>query len=82
MLFAFLVVLPSVSESTHAEGDEPDEGISVIASSDISINLLSSDDGYYKIAKDSITVSTSSENGYTLFIATDSPDHQILYLNG
>ncbi len=82
MLFAFAIMLPVVSESTHAEGDEPEEGISVFASSDISVNLLSKDEGYYKIFKDSIKVSTSSENGYTLSIATDSADHQTLYLNG
>ena len=82
MLFAYLVMFPVVPESTHAEGDESEDGISVIASSDISINLLSKDEGYYKIFKDTITVSTSSENGYTLSIATDSADHQTLYLNG
>ncbi|MDO4760233.1 MAG: BspA family leucine-rich repeat surface protein [Candidatus Saccharibacteria bacterium] len=82
MLFVAAIMLPAVSESTHAEGDEPEEGISIVASSDISVNLLSKDEGYYKIFKDSIKVSTGSENGYTLSIATDSADHQTLYLNG
>lgn len=82
MLFGFVVILPAVPASTYAEGDVPEEGISVVASSDISVNLLSKDEGYYKIFKDSIKVSTSSENGYTLSIATDSADHQTLYLNG
>ena len=82
LLFAFFAMFPIVAETTHAEGDEPDDGITVVASSDISVNLLSMDDGYYKIFKDAITVSTSSENGYTLSVATDSADHQTLYLNG
>lgn len=82
MLFVAAIILPAVSESTRAEGDVPEEGISIVASSDISVNLLSKDEGYYKIFKDSIKVSTSSENGYTLSIATDSADHQTLYLNG
>ncbi|MBR6532781.1 BspA family leucine-rich repeat surface protein [Candidatus Saccharibacteria bacterium] len=82
ILFAAAIVFPVVPVNTHAEGDEPEEGISVVASSDISVNLLSKDEGYYKIFKDSIKVSTSSENGYTLSIATDGADHQTLYLNG
>ena len=82
MLFGFVVILPAVPASTYAEGDNPEDGISIVASSDIKINLVSKNDGYYKIAKDTITVSTSAVNGYTLSLATDSPDHQALYLNG
>lgn len=82
LLFAFFVLFPIVAETTHAEGDEPDDGITVVANNNIEINLLSTDEGYYKIAKDTVTVSTGSEYGYTLYLSTDSAAHQSIYLNG
>ncbi|MDO4759782.1 MAG: BspA family leucine-rich repeat surface protein [Candidatus Saccharibacteria bacterium] len=81
MLFAFAIMLPVVSESTHAEGDEPEEGISITISDPVSANLVLFDEGDYKIAKDTVQVSSSAPYGYELFLSTDSEEHQSIYLN-
>ncbi len=82
MLFAFAIVLPAVPASTYAEGDTPNEGITIVISPEINASLISSENGDYKIVKDTVTIGTDALNGYTLYISTDTPDHQTLYLNG
>ena len=82
MLFATAIMLPVVPESTHAEGDEQIEGTYIITSPNVEVTLLSKDDGYYKIFKDTITAGTDCYGGYTLYISTDTQEHQTLYLNG
>ena len=82
MLFGFLVILPTAPEKTFAEGDDPNEGIVITISPEINANLISSENGDYKIVKDTVTVGTDALNGYTLYISTDTPEHQTLYLNG
>ena len=82
ILFAFAIILPVVPESTHAEGDDPNEGITITISPEINANLISSENGDYKIVKDTVTIGTDALNGYTLYISTDTPNHQTLYLNG
>ncbi len=81
MLFAFAIMLPVVSESTHAEGDEPEGGISITISDPVSANLVLFDEGDYKIAKDTVHVSSSAPYGYELYLSTDSEEHQSIYLN-
>ena len=81
ILFAFLTMFPSVSNSTHAEGDAPDEGISIVVSDSISADLTLFDEGDYGIAKDTVSVSSSAAYGYELFLTTDSEAHQSIYLN-
>lgn len=81
LLFAYFVMFPSVISSTHAEGDEPDDGISIVVSDSISANVTLFDEGDYKIAKDTVTVSSSAPYGYELFLTTDSEEHQSIYLN-
>ena len=81
LLFAFSIILPTVSESTHAEGDEPDDGISILVSDSISANVTLFNEGDYKIAKDTVAVSSSAPYGYELFLSTDSEAHQSIYLN-
>ena len=80
-LFGLLAAFPAVSESTLAEGDEPDEGISIVVSDSISANVTLFDEGDYKIAKDTVMVSSSAPYGYELFLTTDSEAHQSIYLN-
>ena len=75
MLFAFAIMLPVVSESTHAEGDVPEEGISITISDPVSANLVLFDEGDYKIAKDTVHVSSSAPYGYELYLSTDSEEH-------
>lgn len=82
MLFGFAIILPAVPEKTHAEGDSPNEGIIITISPEINASLLSSENGDYKIVKDTVTIGTDALNGYTLYISTDTPQHQTLYLNG
>lgn len=82
MLFAFLIILPQVETNSHAEGEATDEGIVIVFSPEIDVSLKSSDDGYYKIVKDTVEISTSSQNGYTLYLSTDTAEHQDIYLNG
>ncbi len=81
MLFAFAIMLPAVSESTHAEGDEPEEGVSITISDPVSANLVLFNEGDYKIAKDTVHVSSSAPYGYELYLSTDSEEHQSIYLN-
>ncbi len=82
ILFAFLIMLPQVETNSHAEGETTDEGIVIVFSPEIDVSLKSSDDGYYKIVKDTVEISTSSQNGYTLYLSTDTAEHQDIYLNG
>ena len=82
MLFGFVVILPAVPEKTFAEGDDPNEGIVITISPEINASLISSENGDYKIVKDTVTISTDALNGYTLYVSTDTPQHQTLYLNG
>ncbi|MBR6532779.1 BspA family leucine-rich repeat surface protein [Candidatus Saccharibacteria bacterium] len=81
MLFAAAIMFPVVSESTHAEGDVPEEGISITISDPVSANLVLFDEGDYKIAKDTVQVSSSAPYGYELYLSTDSEEHQSIYLN-
>ena len=80
-LFGFLIVSPLISESTHAEGDEPDDGITITVNGEVDANLVLFDEGDYKIAKDTVSVSSSAAYGYELFLTTDSEAHQSIYLN-
>ena len=80
-LFGFLIVSPLISESTHAEGDEPDNGITITVNGEVDANLVLFDEGDYKIAKDTVSVSSSAPYGYELFLTTDSEAHQSIYLN-
>lgn len=81
ILFAFAIILPMASESAQAEGDEPEEGISITISDPVSANLVLFDEGDYKIAKDTVHVSSSAPYGYELYLSTDSEEHQSIYLN-
>ena len=80
-LFGFLIVSPLISKSTHAEGDEPDDGITITVNGEVDANLVLFDEGDYKIAKDTVSVSSSAPYGYELFLTTDSEAHQSIYLN-
>ena len=80
-LFAGLMLFPTINETTHAEGDEPDDGISIVVSDSISADVTLYDEGDYKIAKDTVTVSSSAPYGYELFLTADSEAHQSIYLN-
>ena len=82
ILFGFAIILPTVPEKTHAEGDSPNEGIIITISPEINASLISSENGDYKIIKDTVTVGTDALNGYTLYISTDTAEHQTLYLDG
>ena len=81
MLFAAAIMFPVVSESTHAEGDVPEDGISITVSDSVSANVVLFDEGDYKIAKDTVHVSSSAPYGYELYLSTDSEEHQSIYLN-
>ena len=81
VLFAGLTLFPTISESTHAEGDEPDDGITITVNGEVDANLVLFDEGDYKIAKDTVSVSSSAPYGYELFLTTDSEAHQSIYLN-
>ena len=81
MLFGFAVILPVVSEKTFAEGDDPEDGISITVSDSVAAKLILFDEGDYKIAKDTVSVSSSAPYGYELFLSTDSEEHQSIYLN-
>ena len=80
-LFAGLILFPAISDSTHAEGDAPDDGITIVVSDSISANITLFDEGDYKIAKDTVSVSSSAAYGYELFLTTDSEEHQAIYPN-
>ncbi len=82
MLFAFLVILPVVPESTHADEDEPAAGISISVSDSLSIKALLKEGGDFKISKTTVSVSTSAAYGYELYLGTDSEAHQTLYPDG
>ncbi|MBR6532192.1 BspA family leucine-rich repeat surface protein [Candidatus Saccharibacteria bacterium] len=75
------MLFPTINETTHAEGDEPDDGIAITVNNEVSANLVLFDEGDYKIAKDTVTVSSSAPYGYELFLTTDSEAHQSIYLN-
>ena len=80
-LFAGLMLFPTITETTHAEGDEPDDGITITVNGEVDANLVLFDEGDYKIAKDTVSVSSSAAYGYELFLTTDSETHQSIYLN-
>ena len=80
-LFAGLMLFPTISETTHAEGDEPDDGITITVNGEVDANLVLFDEGDYKIAKDTVSVSSGAAYGYELFLTTDSEAHQSIYLN-
>ena len=81
VLFAGLMLFPTINETTHAEGDEPDDGITITVNGEVDANLVLFDEGDYKIAKDTVSVSSSAAYGYELFLTTDSEAHQSIYLN-
>ena len=81
ILFGFAVILPTVPANTFAEGDTPSEGIAITVSDSVSANVVLFDEGDYKIAKDTVSVSSSAAYGYELFLTTDSEAHQSIYLN-
>ncbi len=82
MLFTAAIMLPVVPESTHAEINRSGDGITVVISPEITTRLVSREEGYFGIVKDTVRVGTDVPYGYTLWISTDSEEHQTLYLNG
>ena len=81
-LFAGLMLFPTINETTHAEGDRSGDGITVVISPEITTRLVSREEGYFGIVKDTVRIGTDVPYGYTLWISTDSEEHQTLYLNG
>ena len=79
-LFVTLRLLPTVSDTTHAEEGQSSE-ISIVTDSptEISLASLTSD---FKIAKNTVTINTGAAIGYQLFLSVDSNNHQTMYLNG
>lgn len=82
LLFTYFVMLPSVISSTHAEGDNSEDGVTIVVSPEINAALFSSEKGDYRIVEDIVTVSTDAPNGYTLYVSAGTTEHQTLYLNG
>ncbi|MDO4759784.1 MAG: BspA family leucine-rich repeat surface protein [Candidatus Saccharibacteria bacterium] len=80
-LFVALVLFPIMIGNTRATGEQLNNGINISVDAPIEINLTPLANSM-KIAKHTVTVDTGAASGYQLFIATDSVDHQTMYIDG
>ena len=74
LFFAFFTFFPTTESTANAAETDPDDGITVTTSDNITFDSVHSGD--VKITKNTVSVSSSAAYGYKLYLSTDSVAHQ------